>query len=166
MPLPQGDQARKPHSPPTWGGLSRTRSPPPRGNWALRVHPLPALWRRGRGRTLPPTKGGPSDAPPQPGGGGGREGAPTPLDSLGEAGAGSEGGGRARSCKHGPGKWGGWGGRCSCACRRLGASVAGERWMSALWGPDPGRRPLPTGLVAPPPATQIHYFGLLRSHQR
>lgn len=35
---------------------------------------------------------------------------PPPSASLGEAGAGSEGGGRARSCKHGPGKWGRGGG--------------------------------------------------------
>ena len=172
-PPPRGvckEASSPPPTPPAWGGgPSRTRSPPSQRQLGRSdVHPLSALWRRGRGRTLPPTKGGPSNAPPQPGGGAGDESLrarPPPSASGGEAGAGSAGGGRSGGCKHGPGKWGGGGGGTLQLRRPLPRGSRGERWVAAPPDPDPGR-PFPTGLVAPPPATEIHHFGLLRPHQR
>lgn len=154
-------------------GLPRTCSPPSRRQLGFLdvATPSQRLGAAVEGAPRPPpracfethlhSRGGRDGAAP---------GAPTPLASLGEAGAGSEGGARARGCKHRRGKWGrvcvgggGGGALCSCAGCCLGApqrEVGGRRARLTRAGP------LPTGLVAPTPATQIHDLGLLRPHQR
>lgn len=74
---------------------------------------------------------------------------PPPSASLGEAGAGSEGGGRARSCKHGPGKWGRGGG---------GSAAAAPAALGPLWRGRGGCPPcgVLTRAAAPSPQGSSH----------
>lgn len=154
---PQGVRL-KPHSPPAWGGLSRTFSSP-RGNWALRVHPPPgALRRRGRGAHLTPTRAG-LQTHPHSLGWRRTEGAPTPSTRWERRGRKAA---RRGGCAYRPGKWGGWKAPLRC---RLGSLCGGERVDVCPVG-SAGPPPPPPQAHRASPTTQIHYFRTPAMHQR
>lgn len=129
-------------------GLPRTCSPPSRRQLGFLdvATPSQRLGAAVEGAPRPPpracfethlhSRGGRDGAAP---------GAPTPLASLGEAGAGSEGGARARGCKHRRGKWGrvcvGGGGGRALQLRRLLPRGAPKGSGRPPRPPDPGRSP-------------------------